>query len=65
MYALVNEISLRWVLARETAPFAISLVIAETFFKFHSFTLETLAFLLTWYLVSRGLSSLAAGLRRG
>jgi len=29
--------------------FVISLLIAETFFKFHSFTLELLAFLATWY----------------
>ena len=29
--------------------FVISLLIAETFFKFHSFTLELLAFLGTWY----------------
>jgi len=28
---------------------ATSFVIAETFYKFHSFTLETLAFLATWY----------------
>jgi len=29
--------------------FIVSLLIAETFFKFHSFTLELLAFLGTWY----------------
>ena len=29
--------------------FVISLLVAETFFKFHSFTLELLAFLGTWY----------------
>jgi len=29
--------------------FVISILIAETFFKFHSFTLELLAFLVTWY----------------
>lgn len=28
---------------------ATSFVIAETFYKFQSFTLETLAFLATWY----------------
>jgi hypothetical protein len=28
---------------------ATSFVIAETLYKFHSFTLETLAFLATWY----------------
>ncbi len=29
--------------------FVISILIAETFFKFYSFTLELLAFLVTWY----------------
>jgi hypothetical protein len=31
--------------------FIVSLLIAETFFKFHSFTLELLAFLGTWYAI--------------
>ena len=30
---------------------ALSIGIAELFYKFHSFTLECLAFLATWYLV--------------
>jgi len=29
--------------------FVFSLLVAEFFFKFHSFTLELLAFLFTWY----------------
>ncbi|HEV8535971.1 MAG TPA: hypothetical protein VGR87_09690 [Candidatus Limnocylindria bacterium] len=32
---------------------AISFAIAEPFFKFHSFTLETLAFLATWWVLRR------------
>ena len=32
---------------------AISFVIAEQFYKFHSFTLETGAFLLTWWVLRR------------
>ena len=34
----------------------LALVTAEAFYKFHSFTLECLAFLATWYLLGRGLS---------
>jgi hypothetical protein len=33
---------------RYAPPFAIALVTAELFFKFHSFTLECLAFLALW-----------------
>jgi hypothetical protein len=32
---------------------AISIVIAELFYKFHSFTLECLTFLATWYAVDQ------------
>jgi hypothetical protein len=32
---------------------AIAFGIAETFYKFHSFTLETGAFLVTWYVLRR------------
>ena len=43
------------VLADLTAVNAVSLaiafVIAETFYKFHSFTLEAAAFLATWYVL--------------
>lgn len=35
---------------------AASIVIAELFYKFHSFTLECLAFLATWYAVDQVIS---------
>jgi len=31
----------------------VSLTVAEVFYKFHSFTLEALAFLATWYALRR------------
>jgi hypothetical protein len=34
---------------------AVALVIAELFYKFHSFTLECLAFLGTWYVLDLAL----------
>jgi len=39
---------LREVLLYEAPPFAAALVIAEVFFKFGSFTLEVIAFLILW-----------------
>jgi hypothetical protein len=35
------------------ATLAVAFVIAEQFYKFHSFTLETLAFLATWFVLRR------------
>jgi hypothetical protein len=52
MYALVRRLDTRAVAVREAATFATALVIAELFYKFHSFSLECLAFLATWTALS-------------
>lgn len=36
----------------ELPPFAVALLIAETFFKFGSFSLEAIAFIVVWYALS-------------
>jgi hypothetical protein len=38
-------------LALQAPALLISFVIAELVYKFHSFTLETLAFLATWFVI--------------
>jgi hypothetical protein len=35
------------------ATLAVAFVIAEQFYKFHSFTLETITFLATWWVLRR------------
>jgi hypothetical protein len=51
MYRLLRSITLRQ-LATEQAPVALTaLGCAEVFYKFHSFTLECLAFLCTWWVL--------------
>ena len=56
MYRLVSSIPLRTLLLEQAPALGMSLVIAELFYKFHSFTLETVAFLGTWYAVDRVIS---------
>jgi hypothetical protein len=51
MHTLVKSMPLRQLLLEQLPVFACALVIAETFYKFHSFTLECLAFLATWYVI--------------
>ena len=51
MYQLIRSARIPELLLQQAPPFAISLLIAEAFYKFHSFTLECLAFLGTWYLL--------------
>jgi hypothetical protein len=52
MYQFVRELGLREVAIREAVPLGGALVLAELFYKFHSFTLEAVAFLVTWFALS-------------
>ncbi len=61
MYQLVRASSVRELLARQMPALAGSLVIAELFYKFHSFTLEGVAFLATWFVLD-GVTQIAGRL---
>ena len=52
MYTLLRSVGLREGLVSEAPALAISIVVAEAFYKFHSFTLECVTFLATWVAVS-------------
>ena len=68
MYSLIRDAGVKTALRNEAAPLLLSFGVAETFYKFHSFALETGAFLLTWaavsYLASRVLQRGTAPGRR-
>jgi hypothetical protein len=49
VYTLIRTLPLRAVLFEQLPTLGVSLVIAEVFYKFHSFLLESIAFLFTWY----------------
>jgi len=57
MYSLIRALPLRRLLSEQAPAFGSSLLIAELFYKFHSFLLETGAFLATWFVVDLVLSS--------
>ena len=65
MYTLVRSLKGRWILIEQLSVFVASLAIAEMLYKFHSFTLECVAFLATWYVldltVNRGRALLSSG----
>ena len=48
MYELMRRLTLRQLALEQLPLLVIALVVAELFYKFHSFLLETGAFLLTW-----------------
>ena len=60
MFELIRSTSLRQLLARQAPALAGSLLIAELFYKFGSFTLECLGFLATWFV----LDAIFAGIAR-
>jgi hypothetical protein len=63
MYTLIQAIPLRQLLLEQLPAIAGSMLIAELFYKFHSFTLECVAFLVTWYLLD-GAIRLLSGISR-
>lgn len=48
MYTLMRSIPVRRLLLEQAPTLTAAFAIAEVFYKFHSFTLECLAFLVTW-----------------
>ena len=51
MFTLLKSLRLRRVYLSEPVSFIAALAIAELFYKFHSFLLETGAFLATWFVL--------------
>ncbi len=52
MYTLIKNMNVRRALVVEVPGLVISIIVAELFYKFHSFTLECVAFLATWLVAS-------------
>jgi hypothetical protein len=59
MYTFLRSLSRRELLVEQPAVLAASLLVAELFYKFGSFLLECVAFLLTWLV----LDATVAGVR--
>ena len=52
MFSLIKDLGLRLAMKQEAVPFLIAFAIAEFFFKFKSFALECIAFLVVWFVLS-------------
>jgi hypothetical protein len=51
MYQLIHSLTVNELFKRQLPIFLLAFVVAELFYKFHSFTLECAAFLATWYVL--------------
>jgi hypothetical protein len=52
MYTLVQTLGFQAAMKREFGPLFVAFMIAEFFYKFKSFALECVAFLVTWAILS-------------
>lgn len=57
MYSLVRALPAKQFLLAQLPVMLISLIIAELFYKFGSFTLEAITFLATWFVLDAVLSA--------
>jgi hypothetical protein len=64
MFELIRRLTLRQLATEELPLLAGALTIAELFYKFHSFLLETGAFLLTWLVLGAISSAIKARFTR-
>ena len=55
MFRLLSSISAGELFKRQVPVFLVAFLMAELFYKFHSFALECAAFLVTWYVLDGAL----------
>lgn len=63
MYSLIRLFPVRQLLVEQVPALTISLCMAELFYKFHSFILEGLAFMATWYALDAAIKLLGKSWR--
>ncbi len=58
MYTLLRSLPLKQIFSAQLPSLGMAWIVAEFFYKFHSFTLECAAFLATWFVLDAVLSTL-------
>lgn len=58
MYMLIKSLSPQQLLTKQIPAMGSAFIIAELFYKFHSFALECLAFLVTWFVLDAAINFL-------
>ena len=64
MYSLVKTNGVLYALEREFLPFAIALLIAQIWFKWGSFALELVGFIVVWFALGFVADKILAALKR-
>lgn len=58
MYTLFRILPIRRILTEQAPVLIVAWLIAESFYKFHSFTLECAAFLASWFTLDAALTGI-------
>jgi hypothetical protein len=64
MFTLIRMLGWRELAVRQVPAFMAALLIAETFYKFKSFLLETGAFLVTWFVFDAAITGVTRAVER-
>ncbi len=64
MFTLLRTLPLRRLYGEQLPAIALAWLIAELFYKFHSFSLETAAFLATWFVLDALVQALKSWLTK-
>lgn len=64
MYTLFRSLPIKRLLFEQAPALALAWLTAELFYKFHSFTLECVAFLATWFVLDFGIQGIVGWLGR-
>ena len=64
MFSLLKTHGFRAVFERELLPFCVSLLVAQMFFKWGSFSLELVGFLALWFALGLFTDRVLRGLKR-
>lgn len=56
MFTLLRSLSAKQIFAEQVPAMGAAWIVAELFYKFHSFTLECAAFLVTWFAFDAAIS---------
>jgi len=64
MFTLLKSCTKKDLAFVQAPSFLVALLVAELFYKFHSFLLETGAFLVTWLVLDAALTALISAFRR-
>ena len=64
MYSLIRSLTAKKIFLEQAPTLMSALIIAELFYKFHSFILECAAFLVTWFILDAIVQTILGRVKR-